>query len=1022
MDDEVIIQKNPQLTPDQDYEYLRSEGLKYIEELGSKLWTDYNVHDPGITILEALCYAITELGYRSSFPMQDLLTNDDGKIPDSQTLYTAKTIFTQAPLNRDDYRKLLIDIEGVHNAWIFTDETCSQATKGSTSIIEVPIYADCKNSLITSEHSTPHQVILSGLYKVLLDLDDDPVLGDLNNGEVQVLSPANSLPAGAASLTIIFPMWNEADPELFNLDSDSINIAKKPLVTALSSNKWNAKITINYNIKINVIITVDLQPEERDLTIDDINSFLMKDGPFIKKVFTLYLSKISAAKKIIQTVTRVLHENRNLCEDFVKITNIEDEEIAICCDIDVSPDSDMEQVQAEVFFRIEEYFNPSVRFYLLKEMIEKGYTTDEIFEGPRLKHGFIDTDELERTGLRAEIHTSDIINFIMDIDGVLAVRNFKMTKYDSNGDPVPGETGQNWCITVTPCHKPVLSETKSKIIFYKNQFPYLPSLPEVGDTIDWLKASNAKNKLTGHVDDLKIPEGQYSPLGNYTAVETLFPQTYGIGQAGLPSNATDERKAQALQLKAYLLFYDQLLADFFSQLKNASQLFSTDDKIVQTYYGQFLDNIKDSDALYRKTGTTNLLRELLNIQDSTTTSPPNDWEKLYEPNETFIDRRNRFLDHLMSRFAESFNDYVFLMYTLDFQQQKEEGIDPLDLIKNKIDFLKDYPDMSYERACAFNYFPLHDDFTLDTSQFWNTDNVAGLEKKICRLGGFRDPSDTIKSYYRRFLYCLGSASIITTNDTPPKFQFVFKNKNGDELTSVKKYDTEDLMEKDLVVCHTHIAEENYFRVEQSGTKWYFSIIDNESNILAISNDFDTKEDVCISIKLFGEEFIRECDFEGLHLIEHILLRPRNQDFNLAPVCLDPDCNFCGEQDPYSFRMTVVLPYWPEHIHSMAFRKYFEEMIRSEAPAHTMVRICWINDESLYDFEKAYSQWIIELANYTLDPLDPQTIDQFKKANDYLISLLFNLHSEYPLATLYNCSESEDTNPVMLGKTSLGTFK
>jgi hypothetical protein len=239
---------------------------------------------------------------------------------------------------------------------------------------------------------------------------------------------------------------------------------------------------------------------------------------------------------------------------------------------------------------------------------------------------------------------------------------------------------------------------------------------------------------------------------------------------------------------------------------------------------------------------------------------------------------------------------------------------------------------------------------------------------------------------------------------------------------VKKYDTEDLMEKDLVVCHTHIAEENYFRVEQSGTKWYFSIIDNESNILAISNDFDTKEDVCISIKLFGEEFIRECDFEGLHLIEHILLRPRNQDFNLAPVCLDPDCNFCGEQDPYSFRMTVVLPYWPEHIHSMAFRKYFEEMIRSEAPAHTMVRICWINDESLYDFEKAYSQWIIELANYTLDPLDPQTIDQFKKANDYLISLLFNLHSEYPLATLYNCSESEDTNPVMLGKTSLGTFK
>src|SRR4051794_22749004 len=122
MPDQIVIPKNPPLTHDQNYAFLRSEGLKYIEELGSKIWTDYNEHDPGITILETLCYAITELGYRSGLPMKDLLTDEDGKISSSQTLYTAKNILTQSPLNINDYRKLLVDIQGVHNAWLFTDD------------------------------------------------------------------------------------------------------------------------------------------------------------------------------------------------------------------------------------------------------------------------------------------------------------------------------------------------------------------------------------------------------------------------------------------------------------------------------------------------------------------------------------------------------------------------------------------------------------------------------------------------------------------------------------------------------------------------------------------------------------------------------------------------------------------------------------------------------------------------------------------------------------------------------------
>lgn len=1014
MVDQVIIPKNPVLSPDQDYAFLRSEGLKYIEELGSKLWTDYNEHDPGITILEALCYAITELGYRCGLPMKDLLTGKDGKISSSQALFTAKNILTQAPLNINDYRKLLIDIEGVHNAWFFTDDFYTE--KGKTLPAgEVAIYADCgKDSL--SYEVTPHPVYLSGLFKVLLDLDTDLQYGDLNSGELQVLSPSiPALPAGAVSLTVIFPSWDETKPAFLTADVDSVSIVSKQIVADGDDFKITAKFSYtsagsSFTETIVGRIVVDLQPSGRTVTLADVKAFFAP--AFTVQVLSLYLSKVQKSKNIVQKVIKKLNENRNLCEDFISVTTIKDEEIAICCDIDVRPDADMEDVQAKAFFAIEEYMNPSVRFYLLNEMLDKGYTPDEVFEGPVLQHGFIDTKELEQTQLRKTVYASDIINLLMDIDGVLAVRNFRMTKYGSDGNPVAGETGKSWCIPVTLWHKPLFSETKSKVVFYKNQFPFLAGRAEIRDILRWLRALNSRNKLTGHLDDLSIPQGTYYSLNDYTSIEYLFPQTYGIGKAGLPNTATDERRAQVKQLKAYLLFYDQLLGDFFSQLQNAKDLFSTDN-ILQTYYGQYLDNIKDIEPVYKKdTGATNtLLDVLLQTQDSSVATP-NDWQKLYETNETFIDRRNRFLDHLMSRFAESFNDYVLLMYSLDYQTQQETSIDPQQLIADKIQFIKDYPGISYERGKAFNYFPQNDDFSVKTSQLWDTDNVSGLEKKTSRLGG-------IKDFTRRFLYCIGEATIITTSDTPARFQFVFKNESNDTLTSVLAYTSEDELNNALPFFLDNVLNETNYQVEPSGTNFHIVVTDKDGNKLAVSNDFADEETATAAVNKFIDDFNKECDHEGLHLIEHILLRPRNNKFLPAPVCLDPACDFCGEQDPYSFRISVVLPYWPLHFRTIAFRNYFENILRQEAPAHTTVKVCWVDNTALHDFEVAYRAWIVALANYASDP---STVDALQAANDALLPLLFNLHSEFPVATLHDCEESKDTNPVMLGRTILGSFK
>jgi hypothetical protein len=1016
----LTISKTPALTNDQDYAFLLQAGLTYIQKLGSNNWTDYNEHDPGITILEALCYAITELGYRTSLPMQDLLTEADGTISSAQTLYTAKNILTQSPLNVADYRKLLIDIVGVHNAWLLT-QNFYVVNDHNVPAGEVSIFADCKKDILTYD-TTPHPIYLSGLYKVLLDLDNDDLFGDLNNGELQVLNPAtgstpgtsNTFVSGSVSLTIVFPVWNDATvASLLTADLTSISITNTQFNvtsnTTIEISFTYLSLGLSNTITLNGIIAVDLQPAGQTVGAADIENFFTAD--FTAQVLNLYLMKIQKSHNIVQTAILTLNQNRNLCEDFVSVTTITDEEIAICCDIDVSPASDMEQIQAQVFYAIEGYLDPSVNFYLLKEMQANGYTTDEIFEGPVLQHGFIDTIELEQTQLRDEIYASDIISLIMNIDGVLAVRNFRMTKYDDTDNPIANETGKQWCMPISTGCKPVLAETKSKILFYKNQFPYVPSLADVRSILQWMNAVKSRNKLSGHTDDIAVPGGTYYPLDSYTTVQDLFPVTYGIGTAGLPANASNQRQGQANQLRAYMLLYDQLLADFFSQLKNAKELFSTEVSI-QTYYAQFLDGINDILPIYKANGASQTLQQLvMEAQDSASTTA-NPWQALYETNEVFLDRRNRFLDHLMSRFAESFDQYVLLMYSLDYTTQQETSIDPADLITSKIQFLKEYPEVSYQRGRAYNYFPQNPDFTVDITQFWNTDNVSGAEKKLSSLGGF-------SNYYRRSLYCIGNAIIITTSDTPAQYQFQFSDGHGNTLTSIASYTSQDALNGALPAFMDQVLSGEYYNISQTDINWNLYVTDNKGNNLAISNNFISSDIANTVLAQFIIEFSNECDAEGMHLIEHILLRPRDGGFWLPPVCLDPNCDFCGEQDPFSFRISVVLPYWPAHFQSMAFRSYFENIIRQELPAHTIVKICWLDDVTLYNFEVAYQAWITDLANYCASPV-PLNLGALQTTNKALLIQLFTLYSQYPVATLHDCAESTN-NPVMLGKTILGSL-
>src|ERR1700761_2138881 len=116
MDDSPKLPQDLIEVPSGDFSSLRRAGIKYLGRLSGQRWSDYNSHDPGITILEQFCYALTDLGYRIRYQLPDLLTRE-GKDPYAG-FFTPARILTSEPVTLTDLRALIVDLEGVKNAWI----------------------------------------------------------------------------------------------------------------------------------------------------------------------------------------------------------------------------------------------------------------------------------------------------------------------------------------------------------------------------------------------------------------------------------------------------------------------------------------------------------------------------------------------------------------------------------------------------------------------------------------------------------------------------------------------------------------------------------------------------------------------------------------------------------------------------------------------------------------------------------------------------------------------------------------
>ena len=422
-----------------DFNKMRSDVINYLGPITSTYWTDYNEHDPGITTLEALMYALLDLGYRVNWPIEDLLAQKTGA-PETDFLTPAQVLGSN-PFTINDYRKKLMDLKEVRNAWL-----------------------------------KPSSTTINGVYETQLEL--------------------------------------ESDPSDFATDED-----------------WK---------------------KYRDAAIASVKS--------------------------------TLQSHRNLCEDFLEPVVMSKQPWFVTADIELEPGSTPPEVYGALIKTLYTFFSPVPTYYTLPQLLANNVPLDQVFAGRpydrRPSFGFLldsELPDLPGDGTR-KIYASDVLNVLLDVTGIDAVQQLNVGVVSSGAKTKKTGFGTIlWSLPLAAETLPVLSVAECRFRWFLNgqQLSWSPSTSAVQLQKTLAYSGKVLYPFGSSELDGTVPTGTYlNGLGTYYSIQKDFPEVYGIGTGGLPASAPIPRQAQAMQFKGYLLFFEQLMADFLARLANVRSLLS----------------------------------------------------------------------------------------------------------------------------------------------------------------------------------------------------------------------------------------------------------------------------------------------------------------------------------------------------------------------------------------------------------------------------------------------------------------
>ncbi|MCH2226046.1 MAG: hypothetical protein MK066_14855, partial [Crocinitomicaceae bacterium] len=217
------------------------------------------------------------------------------------------------------------------------------------------------------------------------------------------------------------------------------NNGNTKIVKLLTRITFKENTTILDSEEIMVIIALKNKFKELyDRQIKLENTIYTAIGEKNTSIYSNYLAKINRVFDLLYfnknsidniSIWKYLGNFRNVCEDYSKFSASRVQEIALFGKLDVTPDFNIVELLSEIYFRIDQFLCPLVKFNALSEMLEKKYTFNEIFNGPLLTNGFIEDKDLDDLKRRSVVYTSDLVRIIMDVPGVKSIEDFNISSY-----------------------------------------------------------------------------------------------------------------------------------------------------------------------------------------------------------------------------------------------------------------------------------------------------------------------------------------------------------------------------------------------------------------------------------------------------------------------------------------------------------------------------------------------------------------------------------------------------------------
>lgn len=684
-------------------------------------------------------------------------------------------------------------------------------------------------------------------------------------------------------------------------------------------------------------------------------------------LYTIYLFINDFEENLTETVRRRIRTaakelflaNRNLCEDLADIDILKYKTIDIKAHIEIDPEQKPYQILADIVMNIQNSLAPKLRFYSYHELKTQDREIQDIFDGPQLKNGLITPDQCKEKPRFVDEQT--LVECISQTRDVEDVRHLEL--YDDDGNAMQDlEAKPDELIyyrlnyeTLTDNLKLFLSDSGRQVKINEELFKQL------------IRRRNEKEQHRVFRKRAQTVKPHHTRLhtfqpDDYYSIQNDFPAIYGINQYGVPSSESDFRKAQAKQLKAYLMLFEYILAGSTSLVSSIGDVMSGEETGA-SYPFQFLDNNKvpDSEVLYADFDSS---KEAL--------------EKIWHKYDSQNGRYGRILDFLISLYGERCTLYSVSQFD-HYSDRYEKDQHILDLKKR---FLNSVEDLCYNRSGAFDYTKLYDP----------ANNISGLEKKAAILLDFNTKGRSMIERSCRSVFHTYGLEIVSTSEledpdcyrvTPegsPVIEIIYNNRAAElyfekagflksiQLNDKTYYETlgdlkikkQGYVDSNLLI--NGIDPDNYRIGKISNTGICLILLRSTykgeevwRDLGRTRNASEACDTVLTYIRLF-RELSRAS--EGMHVLENILLRPMNPEGQNRQDAND---------DFYANRLSIFLPDWTARLSDAGFRELVRETLILLVPAHLYTHVYWLNPEQMCDFEKRYNKWLSQRSVLHGDP-------------------------------------------------------